>query len=110
MNVIGAVRQAAGSGGRPWRTFADWLFNRRGREPAPIRLTQRRIFLLPTRHGLFFALVLLVMLGGSINYALSLGFVLTFLLGPVGFLLHVVTRVTLRRAVATDAGPATPMP
>ena len=36
--------------------------------------------------------------------------VLTFLLGPVGFLLHVVTRLTLRRAVATDAGPATPMP
>ena len=36
--------------------------------------------------------------------------VLTFLLGPVGFLLHVVTRVTLRRAVATDDGPATPTP
>jgi hypothetical protein len=35
--------------------------------------------------------------------------VLTFLLGPVGFLLHVLTRLALRRAVATD-DPATPTP
>jgi uncharacterized protein (DUF58 family) len=66
-----------------WRRLADWLFQRRGRERAPVRLTQRRIFLLPTRYGAFFAVVLLVMLGGSINYALSLGFVLTFLLGSM---------------------------
>jgi len=66
-----------------WRRLADWLFQRRGREAAPIRLTQRRIFLLPTRYGLFFAVVLLVMLGGSINYGLSLGFVLTFMLASM---------------------------
>lgn len=65
------------------RSLTDWLFHRHGREPAPIRLTQRRIFLLPTRYGVFFAAVLLVMLGGSINYGLSLGFVLTFLLGSM---------------------------
>jgi uncharacterized protein (DUF58 family) len=59
------------------------MFQRRGRERAPVRLGQRRIFLLPTRHGLLFAIVLLVMLGGSINYMLSLGFVLTFLLGSM---------------------------
>jgi hypothetical protein len=39
----------------------------------------------------------------------SICLVLTFLLGPVGFLLHVLTRFALRRAVATDA-PATPTP
>lgn len=83
MNATDAAPAAASSSGRPWRRLSDWLFNRRGREPAPVRLTQRRIFLLPTRHGLFFALVLLVMLGGSINYALSLGFVLTFLLASM---------------------------
>ncbi|MBC7778890.1 MAG: DUF58 domain-containing protein [Proteobacteria bacterium] len=65
------------------RTLLDWVFHRRGRELPPIRLTQRRIFLLPTRHGVLFGVVLLVMLGGSINYALSLGFVLTFLLGSM---------------------------
>jgi uncharacterized protein (DUF58 family) len=68
------------------RTLIDWLFHRRGREPNPVRLTQRRIFLLPSRHGVLFALVLLVMLAGSINYGLSLGFVLTFLLGSMAML------------------------
>ena len=37
----------------------------------------------------------------------TLALVLTFLLGPVGFLVHVLTRFTLRRALATD-DPATP--
>lgn len=36
--------------------------------------------------------------------------VLTFLLGPVGFLLHVLTRLALRRAVASDDGPPRPTP
>jgi hypothetical protein len=36
--------------------------------------------------------------------------VLTFLLGPVGFLLHVLTRFALRRAVATDDPRSTPTP
>jgi hypothetical protein len=40
----------------------------------------------------------------------SLCLVLTFLLGPVGFLLHVVTRFALRRAVATDDPGARPTP
>lgn len=40
----------------------------------------------------------------------SLVLMLTFLLGPVGFLLHVMTRLALRLAVATDDGPAMPMP
>jgi hypothetical protein len=36
----------------------------------------------------------------------TLALVLTFLLGPVGFLVHVLTRLVLRRALATD-DPAT---
>jgi hypothetical protein len=40
----------------------------------------------------------------------SLCLVLTFLLGPVGFLLHVLTRFALRRAVATDDPGSTPTP
>jgi len=32
----------------------------------------------------------------------TISLLLTFLLGPVGFLLHVITRFALRRAVATD--------
>jgi len=34
----------------------------------------------------------------------SLSLLLTFLLGPVGFLLHIITRLILRGAVATDGG------
>jgi hypothetical protein len=37
----------------------------------------------------------------------TLALVLTFLLGPVGFLVHLVTRFILRRALATD-DPAAP--
>jgi len=57
------------------------IFNRIDVEHGPITLDRQRIFILPTRHGLMFAVVLLLMLVGSINYSLSLGFVLTFLLG-----------------------------
>lgn len=59
------------------------IFNRIDTEAGPITLDHQRVFILPTRHGLLFAVVLLLMLVGSINYNLSLGFVLTFLLGAM---------------------------
>jgi uncharacterized protein (DUF58 family) len=52
-------------------------------ERAPVTLTQRRIYVLPTRSGLIFGLLLLLMLLGSINYGNSMGFVLTFLLASL---------------------------
>lgn len=60
------------------------LFQLRGPQPGAIVLVQRRIFILPTRHGVVFATVLALMLLGSVNYTLSLGFLLTFLLGAMG--------------------------
>jgi uncharacterized protein (DUF58 family) len=62
--------------------FRSWLF-RPQIASGTITLNQRRIFILPTRRGLGFALVLLLMLLGDINYNLSLGYVLTFLLGTL---------------------------
>ena len=62
----------------------NWLFQLRGPEAGVIVLVQRRVFILPTRQGLTFAAMLLLMLTGSINYNLSLGFILTFLLGAMG--------------------------
>ncbi|MDH5327265.1 MAG: DUF58 domain-containing protein [Gammaproteobacteria bacterium] len=44
------------------------------------RLGMRTIYVLPTKQGILFAMLLGVMLSGSINYSNSLGFVLTFLL------------------------------
>lgn len=68
----------------PWvEGIARRLAGRRGPQHGPLVLAQRNVFVLPTRAGLLYAVVLLAMLVASINYALSLGFMLTFLLGAV---------------------------
>ncbi len=46
-----------------------------------ITLTQRTVYILPTRAGLMLCVTLLVLLVGAINYQLNLGYLLTFLLG-----------------------------
>ncbi|TFW29198.1 DUF58 domain-containing protein [Duganella callida] len=58
-----------------------WLFQLRDSEPGTVVLTMRRVFILPTRAGLAFAVLLLVMLIGALNYNLGLGFALTFFTG-----------------------------
>ena len=45
-----------------------------------VTLTQRNVYILPTRPGWTLGLTLLVLLVASINYQLNLGYVLTFLL------------------------------
>lgn len=64
--------------------FLNWFFRRHAPEPGTIVLVQRRVYVLPTRAGLTFALSLILMLIGSINYNLSLGYILTFLLAGMG--------------------------
>jgi uncharacterized protein (DUF58 family) len=59
-------------------------------------LTQGNIYILPTRAGVVFAIVLLTMLLASINYQLSLGYVLTFLLAGSGIASMHMTHATLR--------------
>ncbi len=65
--------------------LSDWIFQPRPPEAGAIVLVQRRVFILPTRLGVLFALLLMMMLLGAINYTLSLGFVLTFLLVALAF-------------------------
>ena len=62
--------------------FKVWLF-RPKIESGAVVLTQRSIFIVPTRQGFALAFVLVLMLLGDINYNLSLGYVLTFLLTMV---------------------------
>ncbi|MBI4998256.1 MAG: DUF58 domain-containing protein [Rhodocyclales bacterium] len=64
--------------------FYRWALRGKPPEDSPVVLTQRRVYVLPTRAGLGFAAALLTMLVGSINYNLSLGYVLTFLLAGLG--------------------------
>lgn len=85
----------------------NWLFQPRGAQAGPVVLVQRRVFILPTRQGLGFAAVLLMMLAGSVNYSLSLGFVLTFLLGAMGIttMLHSFRNLANLRLSAGRAQP-----
>ncbi len=62
--------------------FSAWM-NRRIPAAREVTLDQKRIFIFPSRTGLFFLLVLLLMLVASINYQNNMGFALTFLLGTV---------------------------
>jgi uncharacterized protein (DUF58 family) len=66
------------------QSISDWIFRASTPEAPPVTLVQRRIFILPTRQGYFFAFTLLILLLASINYTLSLGFLLTFLLAAMG--------------------------
>jgi len=66
---------------RGWvrRSTGAWLPRAGTQDAGEIEIKSRRVFILPTRAGLGFAALLLVLLIGSINYALGLGFGLTFL-------------------------------
>lgn len=61
--------------------MAQWIRRRQGLDHLPVRLERRRLYILPTRAGLAFAGLLLLMLIAGMNYANSLALFLTFLLG-----------------------------
>ncbi len=60
-------------------------------------LGHRRVYIVPSRLGLLFGGTLAILLVGSINYALSLGFALTFLLAGMGIAAMVQTTRNLVR-------------
>ena len=87
----GGVRGAGGAVGRAFRgtrlgrRIVAAIFRPRGAEVGEVFLNQRRVFILPTRAGLILGGMLLALLLGSINYSLSLGFALTFLVVGVAW-------------------------
>jgi uncharacterized protein (DUF58 family) len=60
--------------------ITQWMFQHREPEVGEVFLHQRRVYIVPTRPGLAFFVMLAVLFLGSINYNLSLGFALTFLI------------------------------
>ncbi|MDH3526174.1 MAG: DUF58 domain-containing protein [Gammaproteobacteria bacterium] len=62
-----------------WQRFTRGL----GVESGPVRLDRSRVFILPTASGLLFAVMLLVMLFGAINYNNSMAHLFTFLVGSM---------------------------
>lgn len=90
------------------RDFYRWWKRRQPAEHGRVVLSQRRVYILPTRHGITFGIALLVMLIGSINYGLSLGYVLTFLLAGMAVISILHTFRNLAH-LAVTAGKVEPV-
>jgi uncharacterized protein (DUF58 family) len=88
--------------------IAHWLWGFTPPERGTVELVHRRVYILPARLGWFFGATLAVLLVGSINYALQLGFALTFLLAGLGLVGMVHTARNLAR-IAISAGRAEPV-
>lgn len=88
--------------------FAAWLYGFTPPERGSVTLGHRRVYILPARLGWLYGATLGILLVGSINYALALGFALTFLLGGLGLAAMVHTARNLSR-IAVSAGRAEPV-
>lgn len=86
-----ATLETTGAGSRWQRIFLNRI------PPADTTvLTQRTVYILPTSAGWLLGVTLLVLLLSSINYQLSLGYVLTFLLAGSALVGMHVAHATLR--------------
>jgi len=71
-----------------------------------VTLTQRSVYIVPSRAGLMLGATLLVLLVASINYQLNLGYLLTFLLAGSSLVAMHVAHGTLRGLTMTVIAPA----
>jgi len=84
-----------------------WVNRRHPPVTGPIRVERNRIYILPTRQGWGFALLLGIMLLAALNYGNSLLFVVCFWMGGAAFLAMYHTHRNLLGLVLTgqDAAP-----
>lgn len=70
-------------------------------------LNPRQIYILPTRWGILYAIMLILLLVGSINYSISLGYYVTFLLASLGnmAMLHTWRNLVYLQATMLPASP-----
>ncbi len=61
-----------------------WATRRIRRQPGPVRVGRRHLYILPSGYGLVYALMLLVVLLGAINYSNNMSFAVCFLLAGLG--------------------------
>lgn len=85
LNPVGFVR----------RRFRQWWQSRLPLADT-MTLTQRNVYILPTRPGFMLALTMALLLVASINYQLNLGYLLTFLLAGSAIVGMHVCHATLR--------------
>lgn len=101
--------------GRVWRhpilglqlKFRKW-FEARLPLTDSVTLTQRSVYILPTRPGLMLGATLMLLLVASINYQLNLGYLLTFLLAGSAMAGMLVSHGTLR-GISLHLAPPTPI-
>ncbi|GBC63173.1 DUF58 domain-containing protein [Desulfonema ishimotonii] len=87
------------------RAGVSRLFRTARPVPLPCILDRKRIYILPTRHGVAFIIILLGMLVGSANYNNNLCFLLTFLLGSMTFVSILHTHRNLMGIRVESAAP-----
>lgn len=63
-----------------------WVASRVTRQAGPVAIPRHRIYIVPTRFGYGYGLLLVVMLLAAMNYSNSMAFALTFLLAGLGLL------------------------
>ena len=85
--------------------FRSWFENRLPLTDH-VTLTQRTVYILPTRPGLMLGVTLLVLLVASINYQLNLGYLLTFLLAGSALVGMHVCHGTLRGLAMNVQAPS----
>jgi uncharacterized protein (DUF58 family) len=76
--ILGATTQRLRLGA------AAWAERRQGPDSTNFVLQRRRIYILPSRFGVTFGILVFAMVLGAMNYASSLGFALAFLLTGLG--------------------------
>jgi uncharacterized protein (DUF58 family) len=90
------------------RALRNWFYGFTPPERGTIVLNHRRVYIVPTRMGWVFGATVAVLLVGSINYALQLGFALTFLVAGMGLAGMVHTARNLGR-LAISPGRVEPV-
>lgn len=86
--------------------LSDWVRIERPAQSGIAEIGARRIYILPTRYGLVFMVLLFLMLLGSVNYGNNPAHLLTFLLGAVGINAMYLTWRNLRGLKLTCRGAA----
>ena len=79
--------------------IGQWIAGRRGPETGDVLLDRRRVYILPTIPGVVFGGIILLLLIGSINYDLQLGYALTFLVASMAIVGMHTTHANLAQIV-----------
>ena len=79
------------------RFIQHWANKRQPPATHQVEINRHHLYILPTRHGVLFFIVLLLILFGAINYENSLGYMLTFLLGSLALLGMIYTHQNINK-------------